>query len=77
MWNLLLHWNLLFQVSKKFHTLKYERDYSAQKPVELLRMMRNAIQRHSTPDATIPTLSPAEQNRKLTIRIHRELDAIV
>ena len=39
-------------------------------------MMRNAIQRHSTPDTTVPTLSPAEQNRKLTIRIHRELDAI-
>ena len=38
-------------------------------------MMRNAIQRHSAPDTT-PTITPAEQNRKLTIRIHRELDAV-
>lgn len=64
------------QLGADFIITKYERDYSAQKPVELLRMMRNAIQRHSTPDTTVPTLSPAEQNRKLTIRIHRELDAI-
>jgi len=48
------------QLGADFIITKYERDYSAQKPVELLRMMRNA----------------AEQNRKLTIRIHRELDAI-
>ena len=64
------------QLGADFIITKYERDYSAQKPVELLRMMRNAIQRHSTPVTTVPTLSPAEQNRKLTIRIHRELDAI-
>lgn len=64
------------QLGADFIITKYERDYSAQKPVELLRMMRNAIQRHSTPDTTVSTLSPAEQNRKLTIRIHRELDAI-
>ena len=64
------------QLGADFIITKYERDYSAQKPVELLRMMRNAIQKHSSPDTTVPTLTPAEQNRKLTIRIHRELDAV-
>ena len=64
------------QLGADFIITKYERDYSAQKPVELLRMMRNAIQRHSTHDTTFPTLTPAEQDRKLTIRIHRELDAV-
>ena len=63
------------QLGADFIITKYEKDYSAQKPVELLRMMRNAIQRHSAPDTT-PTITPAEQNRKLTIRIHRELDAV-
>lgn len=63
------------QLGADFIITKYEKDYSAQKPVELLRMMRNAIRRHSTPDAA-PTISPAEQDRKLTIRIHHELDAV-
>lgn len=63
------------QLGADFIITKYEKDYSAQKPVELLRMMRNAIQRHSAPNTT-PTITPAEQNRKLTIRIHRELDAV-
>ena len=63
------------QLGADFIITKYEKDYSGQKPVELLRMMRNAIQRHSTPDTT-PPITPAEQNRKLTIRIHRELDAV-
>ena len=33
------------QLGADFIITKYERDYSAQKPVELLRMMRNAINR--------------------------------
>lgn len=63
------------QLGADFIISKYESDYSGQKPVELLRMMRNAIQRHSTPDST-PHTSPADQNRKLTIRIQRELNAV-
>lgn len=63
------------QLGADFIITKYEKDYSAQKPIELLRMMRNAIQRHSSPDTTL-AITPAEQNRKLTIRIHRELDAV-
>lgn len=63
------------QLGADFIISKYETDYSGQKPIEVLRMMRNAIQRHSSP-ATPTPLSPADIDRKLTIRIHRELDHV-
>lgn len=63
------------QLGADFIISKYETDYSGQKPIEVLRMMRNAIQRHSPSPATTPQ-TPADIDRKLTIRIHRELDHI-
>ena len=63
------------QLGADFIISKYETDYSGQKPIEVLRMMRNAIQRHSPSPATAPQ-TPADIDRKLTIRIHRELDHI-
>ena len=63
------------QLGADFIITKYEQDYSGQKPIEMLRMMRNVIQTHSSSAATAPQ-TPAEINRKLTIRIHRELDLI-
>lgn len=63
------------QLGADFIIAKYEQDYSGQKPIEMLRMMRNVIQTHSSSAATAPQ-TPAEINRKLTIRIHRELDLI-
>lgn len=63
------------QLGADFIISKYETDYSGQKPIEVLRMMRNAIQRHSSPATPTPP-SPADIDRKLTIRIHRELDHV-
>ena len=63
------------QLGADFIITKYEKDYSGQRPVEVLRMMREAIQRHSTPVTTTPP-SPADLDRKLSIRIRRELDRI-
>lgn len=63
------------QLGADFIISKYENDYAGQKPIEVLRMMRNAIQRHSPSPATTPQ-TPADIDRKLTIRIHRELDHI-
>lgn len=58
-----------------FIITKYEKEYSGQTPIELLRMMRNAILRHS-PTNTFSQPSPADSERRLTLRIHRELDYI-
>lgn len=63
------------QLGADFIITKYEQDYSGQKPVEILRMMRNAIQRHTPSIATAPQ-TPADIDRKLTVRIHRELDRV-
>ncbi len=63
------------QLGADFIITKYEKDYSGQRPVEVLRMMRNTIQRHAaTETKTLP--SPAELDRKLRIRIHHELDRV-
>lgn len=53
------------QLGADFILTKYEKDYSFQKPVELLRLMKNAIQRHSSPNTPF-IITPAEKNRRLT-----------
>lgn len=63
------------QLGADFIITKYEKNYSGQTPIELLRMMRNAILRHSSNNIP-PQATPAELDRKLIIRIHRELDHV-
>lgn len=63
------------QLGADFIITKYQKDYTGQKPIEVLRMMRNAIQRHSSSDTDAPP-SPAESERKLTLRIQHELDHV-
>lgn len=63
------------QLGADFILIKYEKDYSFQKPVELLRLMKNAIQRHSSPNTPF-IITPTEKNRRLTTHIHHELDTI-
>ena len=62
------------QLGADFIIAKYEKDYSAQKPIEILRLMKDVIQQHSSTSEF--EISPADHDRKLAIRIQRELDRI-
>ena len=59
-----------------FTLTKYEAGYNAQYVIDHINLMRPAIHKKNSSNGLESLISPAETERKLTVRIQRELDLI-
>lgn len=64
------------QLGADFTLTKYEKGYSADYVIENILLMRPAILKKNTMIASLPDMSPAEEEELLVKRIKRELDLV-